>query len=704
MLPASYGGDNDLQASTSTPLNYTVGKGAAVVQPSISTGASIPYGPYSVNATGAGAAAGLPVPTGSISYVIDGGALISVPGALVNGSITFQLPQTPVGVHTIGFGYSGDSNYAATPNDVVPTSLYIPFTITPAALTVTANSLTGVYGQALPMLTDTITGFVFTDTVASAVTGTPALATTATSTSAPGSYPVTVAKGTLAAANYSFNFVPDTLQISQAAQTVTFTPIANQIYGAAAFAVSATATSGLPATIAVQSGPATIANNQVTVNGVGTVVLVANQAGNADYSAAASATASFTIAPASTNIAVNVTSNVIRTPNPISLSATLSSAVSGATGTVTFLDGTTTLGQTPLTSADTAALNGVTLAIGTHNITARYSGATDFAASTSPVDSVTVEPLAIVLSAIAPVVAVAGTSDTRISATGANFSPTAAVNFNGTSLATTFVSTTQLTAVIPAALLANTGSISVTVTDTYSSSASQPQTFTILPVTSVTFTGPPSTNPGDQMAPVNFSLQQAYPVTLVGTMTLTFTPDPGNPNNPQVQFATGGTTFAFTLPPNTTETPLILLQAGTTSGTIIVSLQLTASGINVNPPNLSPISITVPKVAPTVSAVSFSASGDTLTVVVTGFSSTREIQSATFSFTPAMGASLAEKKHHSSRHYALRYLVHEPRFRPIWQHVHLYAVIYAFRKCFGGRRVGVTLTNSVGTSTEVTSP
>jgi hypothetical protein len=68
-----------------------------------------------------------------------------------------------------------------------------------------------------------------------------------------------------------------------------------------------------------------------------------------------------------------------------------------------------------------------------------------------------------------------------------------------------------------------------------------------------------------------------------------------------------------------------------------------ASGINVTPPNLSPISITVPKVAPTVSAVSFSASGDTLTVVVTGFSSTREIQSATFSFTPAKGASLAEK-------------------------------------------------------------
>jgi hypothetical protein len=159
MLTASCGGDTGLQTSASSPLSYTVGKAAAVVQPSISTGASIPYGPYSVNATVAGVAAGLPVPTGSVSYVINGGALIS--GALVNGSITFQLPQTPVGVHTIGFAYSGDSNYAGTPNNVVPTSLYIPFTITPATLTVTANSLTGVYGQPLPTLTDTITGFVF---------------------------------------------------------------------------------------------------------------------------------------------------------------------------------------------------------------------------------------------------------------------------------------------------------------------------------------------------------------------------------------------------------------------------------------------------------------------------------------------------------------------------------------------------------------
>ena len=456
-------------------------------------------------------------------------------------------------------------------------------------------------------------------------------------------------------------------------------------------------------TISVQSGPATIANDQVTLNGVGTVVLAGSQTGNADYAAATTATTSFSVIPASTSIAVNVTSNVIRAPNPISLSATVSSKATGEMGTVTFLDGTTTLGQSVLSSTDTAALNGITLAVGTHNITASYSGGTDFAVSTAQAVTVVVEPAAVVLNTINPTGAQAGSSATTITATGANFSSTAIVNFNGTPLVTTFVSSTQLTAVIPAAQLANTGTANVTVTDTYSSSTSPAQTFTIAPVIAVTFTGPGTTEPDDQ-PPLTFTLQQAYPSVLNGTMTLTFTPDPGNPDDPEVQFATGGRTFNFTLPPNSTQTPLILVQAGTISGTISVSLQLTASGINVTPPNLAPIAIIVPKVAPTVSAVSFSASGDTLTVVVTGYSSTREIQSATFSFTPAMGASLAKKPIvvPANTLFETWYTTPESaQYGSAFTYTQLFT-LSGPATAVGG--VGVTLTNTIGTSTEVTSP
>jgi hypothetical protein len=99
-------------------------------------------------------------------------------------------------------------------------------TVTKAVLTVTANSLSKVYGAALPTLTDTITGFVNGDTAAKAVTGAAKLSTTATATSAVGTYPITAATGTLAAANYSFKFVAGTLTITPigTAATPTFTP------------------------------------------------------------------------------------------------------------------------------------------------------------------------------------------------------------------------------------------------------------------------------------------------------------------------------------------------------------------------------------------------------------------------------------------------------------------------------------------------
>jgi hypothetical protein len=80
--------------------------------------------------------------------------------------------------------------------------------VAPAALTVTANSTSQVYG-ATPVLTATIIGYVNGDP-SSVVTGAPTLATTATSTSVPGTYPITIGLGTLAAANYTFNLVAGT--------------------------------------------------------------------------------------------------------------------------------------------------------------------------------------------------------------------------------------------------------------------------------------------------------------------------------------------------------------------------------------------------------------------------------------------------------------------------------------------------------------
>jgi len=71
-----------------------------------------------------------------------------------------------------------------------------------------------VFGQPIPALSAAITGFVLGDTQGVVVTGTPAVSTTATPYSVPGSYPITAALGMLQTnANYTFAFVNGALTV-----------------------------------------------------------------------------------------------------------------------------------------------------------------------------------------------------------------------------------------------------------------------------------------------------------------------------------------------------------------------------------------------------------------------------------------------------------------------------------------------------------
>jgi hypothetical protein len=132
--------------------------------------------------------------------------------ATVNGS---TLTITGAGQVSVTASQPGNSNFlAATPVTQM-------FTVSPATLTVTATSVNISYGQPIPALTYNVTGFVNGDP-ASVVTGSPVESTTATSTSAPGGYPITITQGTLSATNYTFKFVNGALTIGSAAQTITF--------------------------------------------------------------------------------------------------------------------------------------------------------------------------------------------------------------------------------------------------------------------------------------------------------------------------------------------------------------------------------------------------------------------------------------------------------------------------------------------------
>ena len=97
------------------------------------------------------------------------------------------------------------------------------------------------------------------------------------------------------------------------------------------------------------------------------------------------------------------------------------------------------------------------------------------------------------ISSLSPVAAVAGRPAFVLRVNGANFNATivAAVLWNGTALATTFVSATQLNANVPANLIAQTGTASVTVR-TSDGVSTPPLSFPVYPPLVITTTTLPS--------------------------------------------------------------------------------------------------------------------------------------------------------------------------------------------------------------------
>jgi len=138
--------------------------------------------------------------------------------ATVSGSV---LTITGAGTVVVAANQAGNSSYAAA------TQVTQSITVNKAVLTVTATNASRNYGVANPTFTDTVTGFVNSDTLASATSGAASLTTSATTVSAVGNYAITAATGTLTATNYIFTFLNGTLTVTKATPTITWaTPVA----------------------------------------------------------------------------------------------------------------------------------------------------------------------------------------------------------------------------------------------------------------------------------------------------------------------------------------------------------------------------------------------------------------------------------------------------------------------------------------------
>jgi hypothetical protein len=173
------------------------------------------------------------------------------------------------------------------------------------------------------------------------------------------------------------------LTVNPVAQTISFTAPASVTYGSAPITLSATGgPSGSPIVFTILSGPGSISGNTLNLNGAGPVLVAANQAGNANYEAATQVAQSIVVNPAVSGIAVASSASPVLAQNAVTLTATVSSSAGIPTGPVSFLDGSTPLGPGTL-SGGVATLTTSSLAVGTHSISAVYSGGTNFAAATS---------------------------------------------------------------------------------------------------------------------------------------------------------------------------------------------------------------------------------------------------------------------------------------------------------------------------------
>jgi uncharacterized protein (TIGR03437 family) len=336
--------------------------------------------------------------TGTVQF-LDGDTVIG--NALLSaGTATTSTSNLSPGVHTITATYSGDSNYGSSSGSRTQTVLVSTTT------TLTGSPNPSIYGQSL-ILTATAVPANATGTVTFSETGTLGVvgltggvaicgntASCSTSGLGPGSHTIRAtyngdAKDGSSSATWTqivkgttTTTLTSSLNPSAPGQPVTFTatvlPCCTATGSVSFFdGGNLLGTGGLVSPPTSGTAQATFTTSGLSIGGH---TITANYPGDASYIGSTSNSLTEVVRPSTTT---TITSSA--NPSTVGQSVVFTVKVSpaAATGTVTVLDGTSTLITNLPLSGGVADLSVPNLSAGTHMITAIYSGDNNHAGSTS---------------------------------------------------------------------------------------------------------------------------------------------------------------------------------------------------------------------------------------------------------------------------------------------------------------------------------
>jgi len=421
-IEAVYSGDSNYQSGNSQPVTINVQPSTTTTVVSASTTTPTAGQTITVTVTISAANPGATPPTGTVNVTLDGisqgYASLSTNNSVTSAQLSVTIPGG-ASTYTLQGIYGGDANYDQS------TSSVLTLTLTKGTTTTTLTASPSIVSSTTPeTLTATVAAAASSSGNSSTITGSVTFydGTTAVGTS-PVSGGTAVLAGVVLSATTTHSLTavysgdvswngstsPVVVLVGPSATTTvitpaTLTPTAGSTLSVTGVVTGATTETsapsgtlsvtvdGLQAGVTSVSGSGNRSTGQVTLSSIapGTHTLAGIYSGDTNYSASTSAGVTITVAKGTTTTVMTASSTVVNSTTPETLTATVAassgSSISAAiTGTVTFFDGTSTLGVATV-NGGSAVLAGVFLpSATTHSLTAVYSGDTNWSGSTSPV-------------------------------------------------------------------------------------------------------------------------------------------------------------------------------------------------------------------------------------------------------------------------------------------------------------------------------